>query len=317
MNGSRWKSTRRLRDKCVCVRESESWKDYSAIFASADWSDQPVAPRPDEALDRWMSASASWAFYALPPSPCNWKSSSSVLSWDFSFSFFAPPRPPFPSLSTMRLQNRKTNSGKRPPNVINFLGVGGWVEEGEKGVEEEEEEGEREGRLGTIIAGGRILISCRFLPVWLAWPWPITSELCVTVSLPVLPKEWTGAGTAERRPGRSGERKERRGEKEKKTKRDTPRWGCRSINRTEKGEKKKKGRKKWKRGLKSLARSEKRRHEGTYVLYPPNIEHDMWFTKEMKGFWRRILSMLEMFSGGAWNCAANMPNLTCKCNNAT
>lgn len=23
----------------------------------------------------------------------------------------------------------------------------------------------------------------------------------------------------------------------------------------------------------------------TYVLYPPNIGHDMWFPKEMKGFW--------------------------------
>lgn len=72
----------------------------------------------------------------------------------------------------MRLQNRKTNSGNRPPNVINFAGTG-------KG---------KNGGWGGIIAGGRILISCRFLPVWLAWPWPITSELCVTVSLPALPK---------------------------------------------------------------------------------------------------------------------------------
>lgn len=37
----------------------------------------------------------------------------------------------------------------------------------------------------------------------------------------------------------------------------------------------------------SLARSKVHRHEGTYVLYPPNIEHDMWFTKEMK----RILDL--------------------------
>lgn len=37
--------------------------------------------------------------------------------------------------------------------------------------------------------------------------------------------------------------------------------------------------------VKSLARSEVHRHEGTYVLYPPNIEHETWFTKEMKGFW--------------------------------
>lgn len=44
---------------------------------------------------------------------------------------------------------------------------------------------------GTIIAGGRLLISCRFLPVWLAWPWPITSELRATVLLPLLPIEWT------------------------------------------------------------------------------------------------------------------------------
>lgn len=44
---------------------------------------------------------------------------------------------------------------------------------------------------GTIIAGGRLLISCRFLPVWLAWPWPITSELLATVLLPLLPREWT------------------------------------------------------------------------------------------------------------------------------
>lgn len=49
-----------------------------------------------------------------------------------------------------------------------------------------------------------------------------------------------------------------------------------------KGKKKKGG----KRGrVKSLARSKVHRHEGTCVLYPPNIEHDMWFTKEMKGFW--------------------------------
>lgn len=27
--------------------------------------------------------------------------------------------------SIMQLQNRKTNSGNRPPNVINFVGVGG------------------------------------------------------------------------------------------------------------------------------------------------------------------------------------------------
>lgn len=33
------------------------------------------------------------------------------------------------------------------------------------------------------------------------------------------------------------------------------------------------------------ATSKVHRHEGTYVLYPPNTEHGMWFRKEMKGFW--------------------------------
>lgn len=55
----------------------------------------------------------------------------------------------------MQLQNRKTNSGNSPPNVINFVGA-----EGVRGAVGGVVEG--------IIAGGRILISCRFLPVWLA-----------------------------------------------------------------------------------------------------------------------------------------------------
>lgn len=126
----------------------------------------------------------------------------------------------------MQLQNRKTNSGNRPPNVINFVGAGG---EGGRGVE-----GEVGWRGGTIIAGGRILISCRFLPVWLAWPWPITSELCVTVSLPVLPKEWTEAG-------QDGGRREER-ERERETKQDTWRWDGRKVNRVEEVEEKSKKR---------------------------------------------------------------------------
>lgn len=91
---------------------------------------------------------------------------------------------------------------------------------------------------GTIIAGGRILISCRFLPVWLAWPWPITSELCVTVWLPVLPKEWTEAGTAEhrqdggrwRRGERGGAKQEREKDKTRRTEmrpKEHEQWGGR------------------------------------------------------------------------------------------
>lgn len=130
----------------------------------------------------------------LALSLCNWKTSSAVLSWDFY------PPPPF----IMQLQNRKTNSGNRPPNVINFVGAWGWRGAGVGG-------GGGGWGGGTIIAGGRILISCRFLPVWLAWPWPITSELCVTVSLPVLPKEWTEAGAVEHR--QDGGRRRREGER--------------------------------------------------------------------------------------------------------
>lgn len=144
--------------------------------------------------------------------------------------------------------------------------------------------------LGTIIAGGRILISCRFLPVWLAWPWPITSELCVTVSLPLLRREWTEAGAAEQAGESGGERSDM----ERKTKQDVWRWDCRS----QEGEETKRG------IVKSLARSNLHGREGTYVFYPANIEHDMWLTKEMKGFWTWILLMLEMFSGRAWNCTA-------------
>lgn len=197
---------------CVWLCASESRRDYSAICDFADWSEQPVAPCPDEEMDRWMSACASWAFYDLP---C--LSVIEKVAWLCCLGIFPP--------SIMQLQNRKTNSGNRPPNVINFVGVGG--------------EG---GWRGTIIAGGRILISCRFLPVWLAWPWPITSELCVTVSLPVLPKEWTEAGTAEHwqdgeRRWRTEERERR--DRERKTERDTWRWDCRA----EEGEEKEGGKK--------------------------------------------------------------------------
>lgn len=150
----------------MCVWLCESRRHCSAVSDFADWSDQPVTPCPDEEMDRWMSACASWASYDLP-----WLSVIEKLALLCCLGIFSP-------LSIMQLQNRKTNSGNRPPNVINFVGVGGaWR--------------------GTIIAGGRILISCRFLPVWLAWPGPITSELCVTVSLPALPKEWTEAGNTE------------------------------------------------------------------------------------------------------------------------
>lgn len=85
-----------------------------------------------------------------------------------------------------------------------------------------------------------------------------------------------------------------RSDKERKTKQDVWRWDCRS----QEGEETKRER------VKSLARSNLHGREGTYVFYPANIEHDMWFTKEMKGFWTWILLMLEMFSGRAWNCTA-------------
>lgn len=62
-----------------------------------------------------------WLPEPFMPSPCLSVIGKSSLSM-FFFSFFLT--------STMRPQNRKTNSGKRPPNVINFLGVGvcaDWV----------------------------------------------------------------------------------------------------------------------------------------------------------------------------------------------
>lgn len=97
---------------CVWLCASESRRDYSAICDFADWSEQPVAPCPDEEMDRWMSACASWAFYDLP---C--LSVIEKVAWLCCLGIFPP--------SIMQLQNRKTNSGNRPPNVINFVGVGG------------------------------------------------------------------------------------------------------------------------------------------------------------------------------------------------
>lgn len=53
----------------------------------------------------------------LVPSPCL------AVIEKSSLSVFSPSPPPH-SLQCV-LKNRKGNSGKRPPNVINFLGVGG------------------------------------------------------------------------------------------------------------------------------------------------------------------------------------------------
>lgn len=93
----------------ICVRKTVSHEKIIQQSLPPDCSDQHCI---DDCL--------LWLPEPFMPSPCLpviEKSSSSEL-----FFFFLP--------FTMHPQNRKTNSGKRPPNVINFLGVGGcadWV----------------------------------------------------------------------------------------------------------------------------------------------------------------------------------------------
>lgn len=65
-------------------------------------------------MDGWVSVFASWAFHNLAAPSVIEKVRLTILSWD---------SPPF--LPIKQLQNRKTNSGNRPQNVINF--VKGWA----------------------------------------------------------------------------------------------------------------------------------------------------------------------------------------------
>lgn len=68
----------------------------------------------DGYMDGWVSLFASWAFHNLAAPSVIEKVCLTILSWD---------SPPF--LPIKQLQNRKTNSGNRPQNVINF--VKGWA----------------------------------------------------------------------------------------------------------------------------------------------------------------------------------------------
>lgn len=90
----------------MCVRKRVSHEKIIQQSLPPDCSDQRCV---DACLPRLPEP--------FMPSPCLAVIEKSSLS---VFFLFFPPL-----LSTMRPQNRKSNSGKRPPNVINFLRVGG------------------------------------------------------------------------------------------------------------------------------------------------------------------------------------------------
>lgn len=210
----------------------------------------------------------------LSLSLCNWKSSLAVLSWDFFLPF-----------SIMQLQNRKTNSGNRPPNVINFVGAGGE---------------------GGEVVGGRYyycrrknsnqlqIPSCLVSVTVANYKWTLCYSFtsCATQRMDWGPVVQSTDGGGQKRGREAIERDKTRHEKMRLQ--ESKQCGGRGRKKAEKGGGE----------VKSPARSKVHRHEGTYVLYPTNIEHDMWFTKEMKGFWPWLLSLPEPFSGKAWNCIA-------------
>jgi len=89
---------------CVCVCEKErvnEKRDYSAVCDL-----QTDLTRSSDRMERWTPACASSARLSVIEKAARLRCLG-ICS------------------SIMQLQNRKTNSGNRPPNVINFVGAGG------------------------------------------------------------------------------------------------------------------------------------------------------------------------------------------------
>lgn len=126
----------------------------------------------------------------------------------------------------MQLQNRKTNSGNRPPNVINFVVAGGGGSGG----------GDYYCRRKN---SNQLQIPSCLVSVTVAnyqWTLCYSFTSCATQRMDRVRRcrAWQDGGRE--RAGERGGREER----ERKTKQDTWRWDCRKVNSGGRGRKRRK-----------------------------------------------------------------------------